>query len=94
MTGKLLGDKIMVKIEDPKEVKRGGIIIPDTAKEKPQEGVVVLVGPGRRTDNGTVLHMEIKVGDNVLFEKYAGKEVKIDEQVYMIVGADDVMMIR
>jgi chaperonin GroES len=94
MQGKLLGDKVLVKIEEAQEVKKGGIIIPDTAKEKPQEGKIVLVGPGRKTDDGKIVPMEVKVGDVVLYEKYAGKEVKIDNQEYIIISQDDILLVK
>jgi chaperonin GroES len=86
MKGRLLGDNVLVKLEDAKEVKVGGIIIPDTAKEKPQEGTVVLVGPGKTTKSGQIIPMNVKEGEVVLFEKYAGKEVKIDDQKYIIIS--------
>ena len=77
-----LGDRILVKAEEPKEKKIGGIIIPDTAKEKPQEGTVIAAGNGRIGKDGKVIPMEIKVGDKVLYGKYSGTEVKIDNIAY------------
>lgn len=94
MKGKLLGDKVLIKIEEPKEIKKSGIIIPDTAKEKPQEGKVIMVGPGKKTDDGKVLPMEVKVGDVVLYEKYAGKNVKIDDEEYVIVSEEDIIFVK
>lgn len=86
-----LGDRILVKTEEQKEKKVGGIIIPDTAKEKPQEGTVVSAGNGRVGKDGKVIPMEIKVGDKVLYGKYSGTEVKIDNIDYLIMSQDDVL---
>lgn len=94
MKGKLLGDNVLVKIDDAKEVKVGGIIIPDTAKEKPQEGTIVLVGPGKTTNDGKILAMAVKEGDVVLFEKYAGREVKIDDTKYIIISQDNILFVK
>jgi chaperonin GroES len=86
-----LGDKILVKPHEPKEVKKGGIIIPDTAKEKPQEGEVIAVGKGKTADDGKVTALDVKKGDKVLFGKYSGTEVKIDDENYLIMTQDDVL---
>ena len=86
-----LGDRILVKAEEPKEKKIGGIIIPDTAKEKPQEGPVIAAGNGKIGKDGKVIPMEIKVGDKVLYGKYSGTEVKIDNIAYLIMSQDDVL---
>jgi len=86
-----LADRILVRRIEEKETVRGGIIIPDTAKEKPQEGEVVAVGPGRMTDDGKRLSMEVKKGDRVLIGKYSGTEVKIDGVEYTILREDDVL---
>ncbi|MEW6104138.1 MAG: co-chaperone GroES [bacterium] len=86
-----LGDHILVKPEEEKEVKKGGIIIPDTAKEKPQEGIIKAVGKGKRLDDGTIVPLEVKAGDKVLFGKYSGTEIKIDENSYLIMREDDVL---
>jgi len=94
MNGKLLNDNVLVSIEEPKETKIGGIIIPDTAKEKPQEGKIVLVGPGKMSSDGKLLPMNVKVGDIVLFEKYAGREIKIDNEKYMIISQDNILFIK
>ncbi|MFC1512699.1 co-chaperone GroES [bacterium] len=95
MNAKLLGEKILLKIEEPKEVKKGGIIIPDTAKEKPQEGKVVLVGPGRETDEGKVIPMKVKVGDIVFYDKYSGTEIKIDNEEYVLIKQEqDILLIK
>lgn len=86
-----LGDRILVKrIEEVEEV-RGGIIIPDTAKEKPMQGEIIAVGPGKTTEDGKLQKMEVKVGDRVLMSKYAGSEVKIDGQEFVIMREDDVL---
>ncbi|MEW6007810.1 MAG: co-chaperone GroES [bacterium] len=86
-----LGDHILVKPEEEKEVKKGGIIIPDTAKEKPQEGIIKAVGKGERLDDGTIVPLEVKAGDKVLFGKYSGTEIKIDTDSYLIMREDDVL---
>ena len=88
---KPLGDKILIKPTEPKEVKKGGIIIPDTAKEKPQEGEVIAVGKGKIADDGKVIPLDVKKGDKVLFGKYSGTEVKIEDINYLIVVQDDVL---
>jgi len=86
-----LADRILVRRIEEKETLRGGIIIPDTAKEKPQEGEVVAVGPGRRTEDGTRIAMEVKKGDRILIGKYSGTDVKIDGTEYVILREDDVL---
>jgi len=91
MNMKPLADRIMVRRLDEKEEKRGGIIIPDTAKEKPQECEVVAVGPGRMTEDGKRIAMEVKKGDRVLIGKYSGTDVKIDGSDYVILREDDVL---
>ncbi len=88
---KPLGDRVIVKPLEEKEVKKGNIIIPDTAKEKPQQGEVVAVGKGKMTDDGKLLPMEVKVGDKVLYGKYSGTEIKIDGQEYLILHQDDIL---
>jgi chaperonin GroES len=94
MALKPLGDRIIVKVASQEEVTRGGIVLPDTAKEKPQEGEVIAVGPGRVLDNGKTAPVEIGVGDKVLFAKYGGTEVKVDGEEYIILRQDDVLAIR
>ncbi len=86
-----LGDRILVKAEEPKEKKIGGIIIPDTAKEKPQEGTIIAVGNGKIGKDGKVIPMDVKVGDKVLYGKYSGNEVKIDNEAFLIMSQDDVL---
>ncbi len=88
---KPLQDRILVKRLEEKEVKKGGIIIPDTAKEKPQEGEVVEVGPGKMTDEGKRIAMEVKKGDKILFGKYSGSEVKLGDHEYLIMREEDVL---
>jgi chaperonin GroES len=88
-----LGDRILVKREEPSETVRGGIIIPDSAKEKPQEGKVVAVGKGRVDENGKVVPMEVKKGDRILMGKYSGTEVKLDGEEHIILREDDVLAI-
>jgi len=91
MNVKPLADRILVRRIEEQETKRGGIIIPDTAKEKPQEGEVVAVGPGRMTEEGKRITMEVKKGDRVLIGKYSGTDVKIDGTEYVILREDDVL---
>jgi len=93
MNLKPLGDRVVVKPVEREERTKSGIVLPDTAKEKPQEGIVEAVGSGRLLDNGTKVPMELKVGDKVLYAKYAGNEFKVDEQEYLIVSEKDVLAI-
>jgi chaperonin GroES len=88
-----LADRILVRRLQEEEVKLGGIIIPDTAKEKPQEGEVVAVGPGRVTEDGKRIPMEVKKGDRILIGKYSGTEVKIEGDEFVILREDDVLAI-
>ncbi len=88
-----LGDRLLVKREEPSETVRGGIIIPDSAKEKPQEGKVVAVGKGRLDEDGKHVQMEVKKGDRILMGKYAGTEVKLDGEEHIIMREDDVLAI-
>ncbi|MBI4455408.1 MAG: co-chaperone GroES [Acidobacteria bacterium] len=90
-TIKPLHDRVLIKRIDPKEEIKGGIVIPDTAKEKPQEGEVIAVGNGKILDNGTKVNLEVKVGNRVLFGKYAGTEVKIDDQEYLIMREEEIL---
>jgi chaperonin GroES len=86
-----LYDRIVVKrIEEAEQIK-GGIIIPDTAKEKPQEGEVVAVGKGKRLDDGKLVPLEVQVGDRILFGKYSGNEIKIEGDEYLIVREDEIL---
>jgi chaperonin GroES len=86
-----LADRVLVRRIEEQETKRGGIIIPDTAKEKPQEGEVIAVGPGRMTEDGKRISLEVKKGDRVLIGKYSGTDVKIDGTEYTIIREDDVL---
>ena len=86
-----LHDRILLKRIEEKESVKGGNIVPDTAKEKPQEAVVVAVGNGKILENGTKLTLEVKEGDHVLFGKYSGSEIKVDGEEYLIVREDDVL---
>ena len=88
-----LADRVMVEPQKEEEVKKGGIIIPDTAKEKPQEGRVIAVGPGKVFENGTLRAPSVKAGDKILFGKYAGSEVKIDGDEHIILREDDILAI-
>ncbi len=86
-----LYDRIVVKRIEEQETVRGGIIIPDSAKEKPQEGEVVAVGNGKRLENGTMVPLDVKVGDRILFGKYSGSDIKLDGEEYMIMREDEVL---
>lgn len=88
-----IGDRIVVKIEENEEKTKSGIVLPDTAKEKPQKGKVVAVGSGRLLDNGKKAELEVKVGDTVIFSKYAGTEIKLDGEKYLILSESDVLAI-
>ncbi len=88
-----LHDRIVVKRQEEREVKKGGIIIPDTAKEKPQEGKVIAVGNGKVNEDGKKIPLDVKAGDKILFGKYSGSEVKIDDEEYLIMKEDDVLAI-
>jgi chaperonin GroES len=88
-----LHDRILVERLEEREVRRGGIIVPDTAKEKPQEGKVIAVGTGKPTDDGTRVPLDVKIGDRVLFGKYSGSEVRLDDQEYLILREDDVLAV-
>lgn len=93
MKVKPLADRVVVKAGEPMEKVKSGIIIPDTAKEKPQQGEVVAVGPGKTADSGQVIKMEVKVGDKVLYGKYSGTEVTIDGDDYLIMRESDILAI-
>jgi chaperonin GroES len=88
-----LHDRLLVERLEEREVRKGGIIIPDTAKEKPQEGKVVAVGNGKVTEDGKRISLDVKSGDKILFGKYSGSEVKIDDKEYLIMREDDVLAI-
>jgi chaperonin GroES len=88
-----LHDRVLVKRLEQEEQVRGGIIIPDTAKEKPQEAEVVAAGPGKYNDDGKRIPLEVKAGDRVLIGKYSGSEIKVDDEEYVIVREDEVLAI-
>lgn len=91
MKVKPIGDRVLVKPAKEEESKKGGIIIPDSAKEKPQEGKVVAVGTGKTDENGKKIPFEVKVGDRVLISKYGGTEIKIDGEEHQILREDDIL---
>ena len=86
-----LHDRIVIKRIEEKETVKGGIIIPDSAKEKPQEGEVIAVGHGKKTDKGDVIALDVKAGDRILFGKYSGTEIKLDNEEYLIIREDEVL---
>ena len=86
-----LHDRVLIKRIEEQETIRGGIIIPDSAKEKPQEGEVVAVGTGKRLEDGKVLPLEVQTGDRVLFGKYSGTEIKLEDDEYLIVKEDEIL---
>ena len=88
-----LEDRVVVKPLETEEVKKGGIIIPDTAKEKPQEGEIIAVGPGKISDMGNRVPVEVKKGDRILFGKYSGTEVTIDGKEYLIMRESDILAV-
>ncbi len=90
---KPLADRVIVKPKEADEVTKGGIILPDTAKEKPVEGTIVAAGPGKTSDDGNVVKMEVKVGDVVLYGKYSGSEVTVDGVEYLIMRESDIFAI-
>ncbi|MBV8601675.1 MAG: co-chaperone GroES [Candidatus Eremiobacteraeota bacterium] len=91
MNLKPLGDRVVVEHVEQADKSAGGVFLPDTAKEKPQEGKVLAVGSGRLLDNGTKVPMEVKVGDRILYSKYSGSEVKMDGKEYLIISEKDVL---
>jgi chaperonin GroES len=90
---KPLGDRVLVEAAEEKEVKKGGIIIPDSAKEKPQESVVRALGTGKLDDKGNKIPFEVKEGDRVLASKYGGTEIKLDGKEYKILSSDDILAV-
>ena len=89
-----MADRLVVKAIQKEEITRGGIVLPDTAKEKPQEGEVLAVGPGRVTEDGTRVAMDVRVGDHVIYAKYGGTEIKIDGDEVIILRESDVLARR
>ena len=90
---KPLGDRVVVKPSAREETTKSGIVLPDTAQEKPQEGIIIATGPGRTLDDGTTVPLDVKVGDNVLFAKYAGTEYRIDDVDHLILRESDILAI-
>ncbi len=90
---KPLGDRYIVKVLEKEEKTAGGIVLPDKAKEKPQEGEIMAVGTGKILDDGTKVQMELKTGDKVIFSKYAGSEVKVEAVEYLILRQDDILAV-
>ena len=86
-----LHDRVIVQRTEEEQKSKGGIIIPDTAKEKPQEGKIIAVGKGKVSDDGKLIPLDVKVGDKVLFNKYAGSDIKIDGDEYMIMREEDIL---
>jgi len=89
-----LGDRVVIKPTPKEEVSKGGIVLPDTAQEKPQEGKIIAVGPGRLSEDGTRIAMEVKKGDKVIYSKYAGTEFKIDDEELVIMREGDILAKR
>ena len=89
-----LADRVVIKPTEREEVTKGGIILPDTVKEKPQEGEVVAVGPGRLSEDGKPIKMDVKVGDKIIYARYAGTEIKIDDEEYVILRESDILAKR
>ncbi|MGF1478608.1 MAG: co-chaperone GroES [Cyanophyceae cyanobacterium] len=92
-TVKPLGDRVFVKVSPSEEKTSGGILLPDTAKEKPQVGEVVQVGPGKRNDDGSRSDLEVKVGDQVLYSKYAGTDIKFSGEDYVLLSEKDILAV-
>ncbi len=86
-----LGDRILIKPSEQEEVSKGGLVLPDTARERPQEGEVIAAGPGRLTEEGNRIPLELSVGDKVLFAKYAGTELKEDEDDFLVLRESDIL---
>ena len=93
MNLKPLGDRVVIEHVEQQDKSSGGVFLPDTAKEKPQEGIVRAVGPGRTNDEGKVLPLSVKAGDRVIYSKYSGSEVKVDGTEYLIVSEKDVLAV-
>jgi len=91
---KPLADRVVIKPTEREEVTKGGIILPDTVKEKPQEGEIIAVGPGRLAEDGKRIALDVKVGDKVLYARYAGTEIKVDDEEYVILRESDILAKR
>ena len=89
-----LADRVIIRPIAKEEVTKGGIILPDTAKEKPQEGKIIAVGPGRLTEEGKPIKMDVKVGDRVIFAKYAGTEIKLDKKSEIALAGEELVILR
>jgi len=89
-----LGNNVIVKPVAAEEVRKSGLVIPDTAKEKPQEGVIIAAGPGKASKHGNILPVSVKVGEHVIFAKYTGSEMKIDGEKYLIMPDSDILAVR
>jgi chaperonin GroES len=89
-----LGDRVVIRPTPKEEVSKGGIVLPDTAKEKPQEGEIIAIGPGRLSEDGKRIAMEVKVGDKVIYSKYAGTEFKLDDEELVIMRESDILAKR
>ncbi len=92
-TIKPLGDKLLVKRLEAQEITKGGIVLPDSAKEKPKEGKVISAGPGKVLDDGTRGTLQVKAGDRILFTSYAGTEIKVDGEEFLVMSEDDVLAV-
>ncbi len=90
---KPLGDRVVVKPKAKEDVTKSGIVLPDTAKEKPQEGIVIAVGPGQRTDKGNILPLDVKEGQTVIYAKYSGTEIQIEREDHLILRESDILAI-
>jgi len=86
-----LGDRVVIKAIEREEITKGGIVLPDTAKEKPQEGEVIAVGPGKLTEDGKRIAMEVEVGERVIYAKYAGTEIRLDDEEFIILRESDIL---
>ena len=88
-----IGDHVVIKVEKAKETMKSGIVLPDSAKEKPQQGTVMVVGSGVMLDNGTKIPLEVKEGDKVVYSKYSGNEIKLDDEEYVVLSQHDILAI-
>lgn len=93
MKVKPLGNRVLIKVKDTEEKTKGGIYIPQTAQEKTQTGIIEAVGPGKKNEKGELIAMELKAGDEIIFDKYAGTQIKIDADDFLILSSDDVLAV-
>ena len=93
MAVKPLGNRVLVQVKEGEEKTKGGIYIPQTAQEKTQYGIIEAVGPGKKNDKGDLIPMDVKVGDEIIYDKYAGTQIKIDDKDYLLVSSDDILAI-